>query len=606
MLDNVPVTVLTFLGHPTNGSYLGTNCEPAEFRPASSVSNVANRLTAQEVSLLALDTQHNPGHVGTVDIFEADADFDFESLVALIRERIAYVPRYRMRVRHVPGGLAAPVWVEDEEFDLTYHVRRSGLPRPGTHEQLREFVGRVMARRLDHSRPLWEMYLVEGLEGDRIALITKTHLLLVDGDAHVDIGHVLLDEEPTDPDERPEPAEWEPVPEPSEMELAVQALFESAVEPWNVVRNVRRGVTAALGAAVAVGEALGGVGGTVGDLAATALRGSRAPSDSPLVGVVSEQRRIATVDLDLDRLRRLRVAHNCTINDVVLAVLTGALRDWLAARGEITSRAQLTALVPMSVVDEQDEPSSLGSQVAPHLMSLPIGEPNALMRLHQVSYGTKAHKETGRAVAASAIADIAGFAPTTLHALGVRVAGEVVRRQHDLVITNVPGPQRQLYAGGSPMLASYPIQPLDAGHLLAVGVTSYNGRVFIGLTGDRFGMPDLDVLAQCIEEALDELAETIAEARQSRQPTRAASRAARPRKRPATRVPTSQAEAQEAVDKVVRRVASGARKTAATKRPAQKTPPKKAPAKRAVPEKTTPKKAAGQQSTPDETGSEQP
>ena len=152
------------------------------------------RLTPLEVSLLALDTAHTPGHVGTVDIFDAGPDgFDYERLIGLIRERIAFVPRYRQRVRGVPARLAGPVWVDDENFDLTFHVRRSALPRPGTPEQLREFVGRVLARRLDRSRPLWEMYLVEGLADNRFALVGKSHLSLVDGIDTVDIGQVVLD-----------------------------------------------------------------------------------------------------------------------------------------------------------------------------------------------------------------------------------------------------------------------------------------------------------------------------------------------------------------------------------------------------------------------------
>ena len=171
------------------------------------------RLTPLEVSLLVLDTAHAPAHVATVDIFDAEPDgLDYERFIGLIRERIAYVPRYRQRVRDVPVRLAAPVWVDDESFDLTFHVRRSALPRPGTMEQLREFVGRVVARRLDRSRPLWEIYVVEGLEGDRFAVVAKTHLTLVDGVDNVDIGQVLLDTRP-EPD-LATPESWRPVPEP--------------------------------------------------------------------------------------------------------------------------------------------------------------------------------------------------------------------------------------------------------------------------------------------------------------------------------------------------------------------------------------------------------
>jgi diacylglycerol O-acyltransferase len=247
-----------------------------------------------------------------------------------------------------------------------------------------------------------------------------------------------------------------------------------------------------------------------------------------LTGLVSEQRRFATIALPLSDLRAVRQEHRHTINDVVLAMISGGLRSWLLTRGEsIRSGASLTALVPMSVTEDDGEPTSLGSQVAPHLLRLPIGEPSPLMRLHQVAYDTQAHKDSGRAVGARSLADIAGFAPTTLHALGVRTSTEVVRKQHDLVITNVPGPQVPLFAAGAQLVASYPVLPLSAGHVLAIGVTSYDGEVFFGFTADRDAISDLDVLAQCVLDALDELRDTTVRATNVRQPTRKAPAAAR-------------------------------------------------------------------------------
>lgn len=470
---------------------------------------MVQRLSTLEVSMLALDTAHHPGHVGTVDIFDQPSNdlhpdgFDYEWLINLIRHRIAFVPRYRMRVRTVPGGLAAPVWVEDEDFDLTFHVRQSALPRPGSLQQLRDFVGRVMARRLDRARPLWETYLVEGVEGGRFALVTKSHQVLVDGVDTVDIGQVLLD---SDADAEPVVGEgWEPLPEPSTLDLLSSAVMENVQEPTQALERARNGLTSMVGVAITVGESAGGLGMALSEFAGNTLRGGRPPVDSPLAGLVSQQRRFATVSMPLADLKRLRAADEQTVNDVILAVITTGLRSWLLTRGEQLSARPLTALVPMSVRDDDGEPTALGSQVAPHLVQLPVGEANPLMRLHQVAYGNRAHKDSGRAVGARTISDIAGFAPTTLHALGVRVAQETVRKQHDLVITNVPGPQRPLYAGGAPLVASYPVLPLGTGHLLAIGVTSYDGEVFFGLTGDRDAMSDLDVLAQCIADAVEEL-----------------------------------------------------------------------------------------------------
>jgi diacylglycerol O-acyltransferase len=488
------------------------------------------RLTALEVSLLALDTAHTPGHVGTVDVFDPGGDgFDYERLIGLIRDRIAFVPRYRQRVRSVPARLAGPVWVDDEDFDLTFHVRRSALPRPGTHEQLCEFVGRIMARRLDRSRPLWEVYLVEGLAGGQFALITKSHLALVDGIDTVDLGQVLLDPDPgaSDASRGVETAAWQPLPEPSAMDLLIGALWENAQDPARAVENLQGAVAGALGVVVAVGETVGGVGGALGELAWDALRGPR-PVRSPLAGLLSEQRRFATVQIPLSDVKAVRASTQHTINDVVLAVISGGLRSWLLTRGEsVRSGSSLTALVPMSVTEDEEEPTSLGSQVAPRLQGLPIGEPNALMRLHQVAYATQAHKDTGRAVAARSLSDIAGFAPTTLHALGVRVSADVMRKQHDLLVTNVPGPQVPLYAAGATLTASYPVLPLAAGHVLTVGVTSYDGEVYVGLTADRDAVRDLDVLAASLLDALEELLDSTARSTAVRQPTRKATPAGR-------------------------------------------------------------------------------
>jgi diacylglycerol O-acyltransferase / wax synthase len=476
------------------------------------------RLTPLELSMLALDTARTPGHVSTVDIFDPGPDgFDYERLIALIRDRISYVPRYRQRVRSIPARLAVPVWVDDENFDLTFHVRRSALPRPGTLDQLRDFVARVIARRLDRSRPLWEIYLVEGLSDGGFALVSKTHLTLVDGIDAVDLGQVLLDTE-----HRPALAQakdWQPLPEPTSLELVVGALWESAQDPAKAIENLRGTVTGAIGVAVAVGEAVGGIGGALGQLAADALRGRRPAPSSLLAGEASESRRVALVHMPLTELKALRRELDHTINDVVLAVLTGALRSWLLTRGEsLSSSSTLAALVPMSVTEEEGEPTSLGSQVAPQLQSLPIGEPSPAMRLHQVAYGTRAHKASGRAVGARSLSDIAGFAPSTLHALGVRVAAEVMRRPHDILITNVPGPQVPLYAAGARMVASYALLPLSAAHLLTIGVTSYDGEVYFALTGDRYAIRDLDVLAQCITDALQELLETARPAASRRTP----------------------------------------------------------------------------------------
>jgi diacylglycerol O-acyltransferase / wax synthase len=466
---------------------------------------MAERLRAADMSYLTQESASTPMHVATLEIFEPPGDgFDYEKLVALISDRIAFVPRYRQRLRSVPGGLSNPVWVDDDDFDLTYHVRRSALPRPGSMDQLRDLVGRVMSRRLDRSRPLWEVYLVEGLERGRFAVFSKAHQVLVDGVETLDLGQLILDEQAEPPESTRD--EWFPHRRPSALSLVTGAVTDTLRRPGQVVETVKGGVAGVQGGVLRVRGAAEAV---------TAMIASgRGTADGPLTGTLSEQRRFATVETKLADYRRVRSVHGGTVNDVVLAVIAGALRAWLMTRAEsVRSTTRVRALVPMAVVNDEGEYTAVGSRVTPHLLSLPVGENSPVMRLHQVSYALKAHKETGRAVSASRLADIRGFAPTTLHALGSRVAAKYPRRAFQLMITNVPGPQFPLYALGARMLASYPVLPLLQGQPLAVGVTSYDGHVFYGIEADRDEVPDVDVLAQCVRESLAELVDTTTDSR---------------------------------------------------------------------------------------------
>ena len=450
---------------------------------------MVDRLSRTDVAFLD-ETAAVPRHTATLGIFQpGEAGFDHARLLELVEDRLAFVPRYRQRIRTVPGRLANPVWVDDDDFDLSYHVRRSAVPRPGSIGQLRDLVARIVSRRLDRNRPLWELYLVEGLESGRFALLSKSHQVLVDGVATVDLGQVLLDEEPTARATVHE--DWRPRRAPRPAELVAGAVGQSIRDPRVAVSSLRTNAEGLLR--------------TVGHLA------GRPGPESPVLTSLSEQRRFMTVAARLEDLRSIRDRHGGTVNDVVLAVLAGALRSWLMTRAEpVHSGRSVRALVPLSVFDSELEPTSLGSQVTGQLVTLPVGEPSPVVRLHQVSYALKAHRETGRAVTADRIADVAGFAPTTFHALGSRVAAQQVRRGFQLFVTNVPGPQLPLYAVDARMLETYPVQPLLPGHALAVGVTSYDGGVYFGLAADRDAVPDIDVLGQCIDEAVEELLDTAA------------------------------------------------------------------------------------------------
>jgi diacylglycerol O-acyltransferase len=462
---------------------------------------MTDRLSSLDVSFLYLEEPTTPMHVGGVAVFQPPHEgFDYDVLVALIEQRINLVPRYRQKIKWVPGHLASPVWVDDADFDVTYHVRRSALPRPGSDAQLRELVGRLMSRRLDRSRPLWEMYLVEGLEGGRIAVITKTHHAMVDGISAVDIGQVILDVTPT-PREVP-PDLWMPQPEPNSVGLLVGALADVVRRPTAVADSIRIGLLDARATASKVVGALGG-------LAAAARVAARPAPDSPLNVPIGEQRRFGVARTVLDDYKRVRKAHGGTVNDVVLATATGALRNWLLSRGEpVTGRTTIRAMVPVSVRTGQEQ-GGLGNRVSSYLVDLPVGEPDPVVRLSQVSFAMKAHKESGQSVGADAIVALSGFAPPTLHALGARVANGISRRLFNVVITNVPGPQFPLYAGGAQMLEMFPVVPLAKGQGLCIGLTSYDGGVFYGLNADRDVMTDVDLVGSLIEESLAELVESV-------------------------------------------------------------------------------------------------
>ena len=460
----------------------------------------ADRLSPQDVAFLYLESPVTAMHVGSVAIFDAAERFDYEALCDLVAARTTLEPRWRQKVREVPGHLANPVWVDDEDFDLAYHVRRSALPRPGTQDQLRELVGRVQSRSLDRHRPLWELYLVEGLEDGRFALIAKTHHAMAREGTALDILSLLLR-----PAAEMEPAvedPWAPSPEPSTVDLVLGALSDNLRRPTQVLDTARSEVADVKAAA---GRLLGAAGDVLGALGRTL----RPATSSPLNVRIGEQRRYGMIATRLDDYRLVRDAHNATVNDVVLATVAGALRIWLLTRGEsVTPATTLRALVPVGASGPAGAGRSMDRLTALSV-DLPIGEPSPVVRLHRVAYATKAHRESGESVAADAIASLSGFAPPRIHAAAARFGSRATRRLFNVVVTNVPGPQQPLYAGTARMLECYPVLPLAQEQALTVGLTSYDGGVFYGLNVDRDAMPDVDVLGQCLEESLAELVETV-------------------------------------------------------------------------------------------------
>ncbi|WP_375476837.1 wax ester/triacylglycerol synthase family O-acyltransferase [uncultured Jatrophihabitans sp.] len=473
---------------------------------------MSERMTSADVAFLHREGRTAPQHVGALAILEPPpAGFDYDRLVRLIEERISLAPRYRQKVRMVPGHLANPVWIDDPDFDITYHVRRSALPRPGEDAQLLEFCARIQSRLLDRSRPLWETYLVEGLTGGRLAIVTKTHAAVVGERDGIDLAQVILDAAPT-PRRTVEPI-WMPAPEPSSLQLLAEAARGIVRRPIELT-DAARAAGRDLGKSAARASAL------AGGLMTVATAALRRPADSPLHAQLSEQRRLAIARSDLADYRQVRAAFGGTVNDVVLATVAGALRGWLLSRGmPLRAATSVRALVPVGVLDDPDlagtlEPrfggsSSRSGVIRPLLIDLPVGEPDPILRLAQLRYAMATHKATGRAISADRLTDLTGFAPPTMLAMATRASTELTRRLFSLVITNVPGPQFPLFAAGARMRETFPIVPLGPGQAVSIAVASYDGGVYYGVNGDRNSMPDAGLLAGLIEESLAELSAAV-------------------------------------------------------------------------------------------------
>jgi diacylglycerol O-acyltransferase len=445
-------------------------------------------------------------YVGSLSILRKPRNgLSYETLLATVERRIAQIPRYRQKVREVAWSLARPVWIDDRDFDITYHIRRSALPSPGNDAQLHDLVARLGSRPLDKSRPLWEMYLVEGLAKNRIAIYTKTHQALVNGMSALEIGHVIADRTQKPPQFGEDI--WIPGREPSDAALFLGAVGEWIARPTAQLAAVRSAVTEVATNSDQLFEA----GRRFADVARTFARGT-APN-SPLNATVSRNRRFTVAGHKLEDYRALRARYDCDVNDVVLAVVAGALRNWLLSRGEpVTSTKSVRAMAPMAVYPDSEldsgGPGQAISEVSPFLVDLPVGEGNAVVRLSQIAHATESHSTAASLVDARTIVTLSGFAPPTLHAMGIRVATSFSARQFNLLITNVPGAQKQMYVAGTKLLETYSVPPLLNMQVLAIGVTSYNGMLYFGINADRDAMSDVDMFPLLLRESLDELRES--------------------------------------------------------------------------------------------------
>jgi WS/DGAT/MGAT family acyltransferase len=420
----------------------------------------------------------------------------YDELREHIEARLHLVPRFRQRLAHVPLDQGRPVWIDDPHFNLRYHLRHAGLPAPGSEEQLKNLAGRVFAQRLDRTKPLWELLLVDGLQGGRFALVAKSHHALVDGISAVDITTVLFDAQPDTPGGAAPRRPWTPRPLPTPAQLLSDALIERLTSPAEVARSARAVVRAPRHVLRSARDGLQSMG-------VLAFAGLAPAPPTPLNVKVGPHRRYTWVDADLGELQRVKDALGGSVNDAVLAVVAGALGRFLRHRGVDTDGLLLKALVPVSV-RAQSEQGALGNEVAPMWAGLPVGIEDPVAQHAAIRDATAELDEARHAVDARTLTELAGFASPTIMSQAARL--QQSQRSFNLVVTNVPGPQQPLYLLGRRLRALYPVVPLAGRQALGVAVLSYDGKLGFGLLGDYDALSDLDELAAFLRTSIDALA----------------------------------------------------------------------------------------------------
>ena len=456
-----------------------------------------DRLTPLDASFLHLEDQNQPMHVGCVMVFDGEPPA-YDDLVDHVRGRLGMVPRYRQKLAGVPLGQGRPKWVDDDEFDVCFHVRATALPSPGTEKELKNLAARVFATPLNREKPLWEMWLIEGLADGQFAMLSKTHHALVDGISGMDILSVLF--APDDEDRQREADEWRPQPAPNGLELLAEAVFERVTQPAEIVRAPLRLLRRPRRVAQQAFEFAVGA----GALAWAGLRPApRTPYNARMVGA---NRRYTWVRGNLDDVKAIKNELGGTVNDVILTVVTRALRKHLEKRGESTDGLTMKAFVPVSMrSDEERGSEALGNQVGGMIAPLPVGCPDPQRCLRQISEAMGGLKKSGQAVGAQALTELTGFAPPNLIGQAVRLP--IPQRFVNLVVTNVPGPQFPLYMADRELLDIFPLVPIGNNMNLGIAIVSYNGTVDFGLVGDYDALHDLDDLGELFAEGMAELAE---------------------------------------------------------------------------------------------------
>jgi WS/DGAT/MGAT family acyltransferase len=458
-------------------------------------------LSYLDASFLALETPASHMHVAGVALFDAaplkgeDGGIDIERIRSHVESKLQYIPRYRQRLDYVPYD-RHPVWVDDEHFSLDYHLRHSSLPRPGSEAQLKQVAGRIVSAPIDRSKPLWELWVVEGVDDDRFALIAKIHHCMIDGISGVDLTTILLNVVPVSDIEEPQP--WIPRPAPTPTELAVA---ESA-------RFTRRIIDRLSNMSEAIREGVAITDRTL-DRAAAAMSSLRSgwlrtADRTPLNPEIGQNRRFDWTETPLETIKEIKNKLGGSVNDVILGITAGAVRSFLIEERDYdVTDAQFRVMNPVST-RQPDQRGKMGNQVAMWLLDLPIQEPDPRARYELVKEGTANLKKTNQALGATTLVELSSGTPITLLSLANRLVGPRIR-PFNMTVTNIPGPQFPMYLLESEMLANYPMVPLWVQHGVGVALFSYNGRLLWGIHADYDALPDSDRFLAAIHRSMQEL-----------------------------------------------------------------------------------------------------
>src|SRR3954469_23026004 len=446
-------------------------------------------MSALDASFLHMEDRNKHMHIGGVSVFEGPPP-PFADLEAMVAGKLGLVPRYRQKVRFVPLGLGSPVWVDDPHFRLDYHLRHSAVPAPGEEDQLRKMAARVFSQPLDRGKPLWELWMVEGLSENRWALLSKVHHCMVDGVAATDLMSAMFDD-------RTQPAvdaSWAPGPEPRGAELVLRTLTRRTFDPREQLGAVRE-------AARRPGESLR-AGRQIAAAMVAAGRSARPAASSSLVGPVGPHRVWSWARVRLGDIKAVRSALGGTVNDVVLTIVTQGFRDLLRSRGETVDGREVRTMVPVSV----RRPGEKGSnRVSGVIAALPVGLVDPRERLASIRSQMDGLKESKQAVAGDVLISMTGFAPPMLLALGSRLMSRTPQLGVHTGTTNVPGPQQPVKTLGRRLLESFPFVPVLGPVRVVVAIFSYDGGLYFGVTGDADTAADIDVLTGGIEHGMEDL-----------------------------------------------------------------------------------------------------